>query len=185
MLHLRISDEQSNIDINKEFHKLIIDDRPVVHKILNKLEQGKYHSPYDFYDRFGCLLDISCLSSGAKAAFVTLFNPEMEINLAECGYNAIGMILNFLRDGHVVVHSDICLASVYYDESDRACDVALDGYRFTDIARLNEYIREYFPAPFPYLYDNVEELEPHDVSVYEKRFQGSGFAPFGTRISGV
>ena len=185
MLHLRISDEPSGMDIDREFDRVRIEDRPVVRKILNKLEQGSYHSPYDFCDRFGDLLDISCLCTGTKAALLVLFRPDEEINLIGCGYNAIGNILNFVRDGHVVVHSDICLASVCYDDSDCACDVALDGYRFTDIARLNEYITEYYPAPFPYLYDNVEELEPHDLSVYEELFQGTRFPPPGTRVCGV
>ncbi len=118
MLHLRISDEPSGMDIDIEFDKLRIEDRPVVRKILNKLEQGSYHSPYDFCDRFGDLLDISCLCTGTKAALLVLFRPDEEINLIGCGYNAIGNILNFVRDGHVVVHSDICLASVCYDDSD-------------------------------------------------------------------
>lgn len=63
--------------------------------------------------------------------------------------------------------------------------MSLNGYRFTTIPWLNEYITEYCPAPLPYLYDNVEELEPHDLSRYEKLIDLSAFPPLGTRVVGV
>lgn len=124
MLHLRISDSPPIMDINREFDNILIDDRPIVRLILNKLEHGRYESPYSLYDCFGTLLDISCLSAGAKAALLTAFRPDREISLLECGYNAIGYILNYVKDGSIVVHSDICLVSVYYDGKTPTCDVS-------------------------------------------------------------
>lgn len=183
MLHLRIANEACEIDVDEEFAKITLEDRPVVRKILEKLEGGTYCTPSYIQDRFGYRLSVSKLSTGCKAALLTVFRPDMEINLNECGHNAIGCILNFVTEGRVVVCTNICRASVYYDDDDLRCDVALNGYRFTDITRLNDYLTDYYPAPLPYLYDGIEELEPHDLSCFGNLFDRSDFPPLGTKIT--
>ena len=185
MLHLRIADEPCSIDIQEEFERLYVEDRPEVRKILERLEQGKYDSYHSFLNQFGDKVPISLLCSGTKAALVTAMRPDMEVNLIECGYNAIGCILSCVTEGQVVVHPEICYWSIYRFGEDTSCDVALEGYRFTDLSKLNEYITEYWPNPLPYLYDGIEELEPHDLSFYERFLNKPGFPPLGTRISGV
>lgn len=183
MLHFRIADEVVKVDVDAEFEKITISDGPIVRKIFEKLECGTFLTPRYFCDRFGYRISISNLSTGCKAALLTVFRPDMEINLNECGYNAIGCILNYVTEGSIVVSKNICFASVYYDDDDLQCDVALNGYRFTDISKLNDYITDYYPAPLPYLYNGIEELEPHDLSCFKEVFCQPSFPPLGTRIT--
>ena len=51
MLYLRIADELCTTDVFEEFEKLCLEDTPVVRKILERLEQGKYCNPYSFINR--------------------------------------------------------------------------------------------------------------------------------------
>ena len=111
------------------------------------------------------------------------FRPDTEINLSECGYNAIGYMLIYVTEESVVVRKNICFASMYYDDDDLQCDVALNGYHFTDISKLNDYITDYYPAPLPYLYDGIEELESHDLSCFGNLFDRPHFPPLGTKIT--
>ena len=184
MLNLRIANEACEIDVEAEFAKISMEDRPVVRTILEKLEGGTYCTPGYFQDRFGHKLSVSKLSTGCKAALLTVFRPDMEINLNEGGHNAIGCILNYVTEGRVVASTNICLASVYYDDDDLQCDVSLNGYRFTDITKLNDYLTDYYPAPLPYLYDGIEELEPHDLSCFGNLFDRPYFPSLGTKIAG-
>lgn len=173
------------MDVQEEFEKLYVEDTPAVCRILERLEQGKYCSHYCFLNRFGGKEYLSRLCSGTQAALLTAMRPDMEVNLIECGYNAIRCILSCVTEGRVVVHPEICHWSIYRFDDDTSCDVALDGYRFTDLSKLDEYLTEYWPNPLPYLYDGIEELEPHDLSVYEPFLNKPGFPPLGTRIEGV
>ena len=185
MLHLRISSEPTDFDVEDEFDKILIDDRPIVRKIIKDIEQGEYLSPYYFCDKRRGNIEIWNLSTGSKAAILAALRPEMNINLIECGYNTIGFILKYMTEGHITVHPYICDWSIFRFGDYTNCDVELEGYRFTDISKLNEYLTEYWPNPLPYLYDGIEELEPHDLSFYEPFLNKPGFPPLGTRIEGV
>ncbi len=165
MLHLRIANEPCTMDIQEEFEKLYVEDTPAVRRILERLEQGKYCSNYCFLNRFGGKVPLSRLCSGTQAALLTALRSNMEVNLIECGYDAIGCILSCVTEGRVVVHPEICHCSIYRFGEDTSCDVALEGYRFTDLSKLDEYITEYWPNPLPYLCDGIEELELHDLSL--------------------
>ncbi len=75
MLHLRIADEVCRIDVEAKFEKVAIEDRPVVRKILEKLEGGTYCTLRYFCGIYEHKLDISHLSTGCKAALLTVFAP--------------------------------------------------------------------------------------------------------------
>ncbi len=154
-------------------------------KIVKDIEQGEYLSPYYFRDKFGGDHEIWNLSTGSKAALLIALRPEMKISLIGCGYNVIGFILKYMKEGHITVHPYICDWAIYRLGDDTSCDVELEGYRFTDISKLNEYLTEYWPNPLPYRSDGIEELEPHDLSFYERFLNKPGFPPLGTRIEGV
>ena len=79
-------------------------------------------------------------------------------------------MLIYVTEESVVVRKNICFASMYYDDDDLQCDVALNGYHFTDISKLNDYITDYYPVSLPFLYNGIEKLEPHDLSCFNEVF---------------
>ena len=157
MVILIISDQRERkplIDISREFAKIRIDDRPVVRKFLKILDKAEYHSPEDVLDRFGHLTDIHCLSSGCKAALLTVFRPYMITDLAECGENARDAILNFSPGG--IILTSPFLTAVGYD--DPACDVCCNGYRFRNLLELNEYLTRWYPFSMDRMGSNTSEV---------------------------
>ena len=94
-----------------------------------------------FLDRFGNKLPLDYLSTGCKAALCVLYCGENVINLVECGINAQTVIVTELKDG--------CIFIPYHDDGfyrgssfSKSIDVGLDGYRFTDLSRLNYYLTD-------------------------------------------
>lgn len=183
MIFLRIDDTRCSMDVYGEFEKLMIDGRDITRMLIEKIESGKYLSPYQFVDRFNHYVDVSDMSMGCKAALLVVYRPDMEINLSECGDNAIGTILSNITEGKVSVHPDVRLSGLYYEDPSMHCDVGCMGYRFTNMGALSAYLTDFYPYPLPYLSDGVEELEPHDLSGFASFLKPPWFSDPGTRIS--
>lgn len=80
-------------DIEALFKQIRIKGTPEEKEAIYKIEHGKYNDSNSFIDRFGYKLYLSELSTGCKAALCVINNPDLQINLIECGINDIDVIL--------------------------------------------------------------------------------------------
>ena len=141
MLNIRLRDPNSklNFDIDGEFLGIKVSDTPTNRKIISSIEQGEYISPTFFKDRFGAKLFITELSTGCKAALLVA-NSNLEVDLQECGYNAVNYIIMNLDKGNIVLR-DTGISIALMEHSDlEPISVAIDGYHVKDLSTLNEYL---------------------------------------------
>ena len=130
-------------DIEALFKQIRIKGLPEEKIVISKIEQGKYNDDSSFIDRFGYKLYLSELSTGCKAALCVINKPNMQINLIECGINALDVIITTCKNGSVIIKErDITIRD--YSE-DGKIEVELDGYVFTTVNRLNYYLSDERP----------------------------------------
>lgn len=141
MLNIKIKEPGFHLptmDIDGEFYSYEIKDSPVNRILLQEIEQATYCDEMSFIDRFGYKLPKEFMSTGCKAALLVA-NTDIEVDLAECGPNAKGAIIQHVKSGKAIMPS--VTSYIPYDEDIcKPIEVQLDGYRFTDMGRLNRYI---------------------------------------------
>lgn len=142
MLKLCIAESNSletpTTDIEALFKQIRIQGTEEEKAVISKIEQGKYNDDISFIDRFGYKLYLSELSTGCKAALCVINKPNMQINLIECGINALDVILSICKNGSVIMRERGVTIKDYSE--DGRIEVELDGYLFTTIKRLNYYL---------------------------------------------
>ena len=142
MLKLCIAESNSletpTTDIEALFKQIRIKGTDEEKAVISKIEQGKYNDESSFIDRFGYKLYLSELSTGCKAALCVINKPDMQINLIECGINAIDVILSICKKGSVIMRERGVTIKDYSE--DGQIEVELDGYLFTTVERLNYYL---------------------------------------------
>lgn len=146
MLNVKISNEMCTTDIEELFLKINLTGTLEERKVIELIEQGKYNDKISYIDRFGFKLHLSEMSNGCKAALCILHNPNKEINIAECGLNARDIILTTFHDGNVIIEDKDVTINDYSNNG--VIDLCLDGYKFTEVNRLNFYLfneRPYAP----------------------------------------
>ncbi len=142
MLKLSIADLSANeipkTDIEALFKQIRIKGTPEEKAVISKIELGKYNDDSSFIDRFGYKLYLSELSTGCKAALCVLNKPDLQINLMECGINALDVILTTCKTGSVIMRERGITIKDYSENG--KIEVKLDGYLFTTVERLNYYL---------------------------------------------
>ncbi len=142
MLKLCIAESNSletpKTDIEALFKQIRIKGTNEEKAVISKIEQGKYNDDTSFIDRFGYKLYLSELSTGCKAALCVLNKPDMQIDLIECGINALDVILSICKSGSVIMRERGVTIKDYSE--DGKIEVELDGYLFTTVDRLNYYL---------------------------------------------
>ena len=108
--------------------------------ILREIEQAQYKDATHIIDRFGDKLSIDFISTGCKAALVVLNNPDKVVSLVECGYNARDIIINYCKDGAVIMPE----SAITIVKEVETIDIEMEGYKFTDIDEVNHYIQDYY-----------------------------------------
>lgn len=132
------SHETPTTDIEALFKQIRVKGTEEEKAVISKIEQGKYNDDNSFIDRFGYKLYLSELSTGCKAALCVLNKPDMQINLIECGINALDVILSICKNGSVIMRERGVTIKDYSE--DGRIEVELDGYLFTTVERLNYYL---------------------------------------------
>lgn len=125
-------------DIEALFKQIRIKGTEEEKAVIAKIEQGKYNDDNSFIDRFGYKLYLSELSTGCKAALCVINKPNMQINLIECGTNALDVILSTCKNGSIIMRERGVTIKDYSE--DGRIEVELDGYLFTTVERLNYYL---------------------------------------------
>lgn len=130
-------------DMEKEFAMIHLDGCDADHKIIEEIDEGRYLDTFSFIDRFGYKLRKSKLSAGSKAALTVYHRPNQKYLLIELGINAISTIFRYCKESEVWIYEpQITFESVNGTD----IDVLFNGYQFTNMDRLNYYIR------YEYLY---------------------------------
>ena len=114
-----------------------------VDKIIEYIDKGHYLNSSHFIDRFGNKLNMTCLSTGCKAALCTLCLPDSAISTYECGANAITAIIWFCNCGNILLDFDYHGIASYKAPE---IDVCVNGYCFSSAEKLVDYIENVYPA---------------------------------------
>lgn len=142
MLKINIFDDtehEMTTDVESLFASIKVEDTKTNRDIMLDIDSATYLNCEYFIDRLGCKLPIMYLSTGCKAALLVA-NTDIDIDVRECGHNAISAILQNCNTGTISL-IDLDTPFMYDSrKKDLPIDVDLDGYRFTDIRRLNHYI---------------------------------------------
>lgn len=151
MLRIYIRDESDDLsdidnlvyDVERAFGELEIPTNDLIKQAIADIDHGKMIDSYSIIDRFGYKLRISEISTGAKAAILTILQPDKVINLWEVGLNCRDWIVLNVPNGQVMMrYPNISIA--YPDSAlEKKIDVEIDGHnkRFTGIEELVRYIR--------------------------------------------
>lgn len=115
-----------------------ISDTDFSRKVLEVVEHGKYLNEFSFISRNGVVVSKNDLSTGSKTLFNVVDNPNMCVNLDECGYNVFDL-LQYIDDGEVFWRYPIAnirndAVKVYWVDEDLYFD-SLDS--FLDAVEIN------------------------------------------------
>ena len=141
-------------DVEQEFDAIKLTGTEVEASILLTIEKAKFNSEYSIIDRFGYKLRKEDISNGCKAALCVLNNPNKIVDLKECGLNARDAIVNFCRDGAILINDN----SITIRKLEENVSVSLDGYIFDDIDELNYYIDSVRPYDYVPRHKNKEMI---------------------------
>lgn len=139
-------------DAELEFARIRVTDTEYNRKAIKEIEEGEYYSDDRFIDRFDRPLFLNNLSTGCKAALVVGNNPDIVLDLKECGLNAIDFIVANCNTGNILIKyptNNIGLVKSKTGYSDTSIDVIFDDGKFTNTRDLNHYIEVLWPFYHP------------------------------------
>lgn len=138
-IHLKDEDKRLEFDIEGEFSSLLVQDTPLNRRLIKEIDKGEYRDSLYFIDRFGDKLSVRYLSTGCKAALLVA-NTNLNVDLQECGYNAVSAIVRNCTDGEItLIDTGLCI-TLEGNTLDTPIDVEIDGYNVKDINTLNQYL---------------------------------------------
>ena len=138
-IHLKDEDKRLEFDIEGEFSSLLVQDTPLNRRLIKEIDKGEYRDSLYFIDRFGDKLSVRYLSTGCKAALLVA-NTNLNVDLQECGYNAVSAIVRNCTDGEItLIDTGLCI-TLEGNPLDTPIDVEIDGYNVKDINTLNQYL---------------------------------------------
>lgn len=169
MLHLRIK-AYDNLDllyrkykikqeqnIDALFMKIKMQVTPETKQLVKDIESCELVSKNTFRDKFGNHRDIDDLSQGCKAALL-VYCGDTEIDFTSSGQNAIEATIRNVKHGKMVIPTPG--SDMEYDiDNPEQIDVEINGYRFSTIPRLNDYIQEEWPDEPDLTTGFVEKVE--------------------------
>lgn len=141
MLKISLRDEGTKLrfDVDGEFLMLTAADTPLNRQLIKEIDKGEYIDSYTFKDRFGRVLGVESLSTGCKAALLVA-NTDLNVDLQECGTNAVSAIIRNCTDGSItLIDTGLCI-TLEGNPGSTPIDVAIDGYHVKDLDTLNQYL---------------------------------------------
>lgn len=136
---LREPDSKLEFDIEKEFNSLEVKGTSLNKALINEIEQANYEDEASFIDRFGYKLYMEYLSTGCKAALLVA-NTNLNVDLQECGSNAVSAIVRLCNNGNITLIDKGISIPYKYTTKAVDIDVAIDGYHVKDLNTLNQYL---------------------------------------------
>lgn len=107
--------------------------------ILSEIEKGKFYSEEFFTDRFGGQLYWEFLSTGSKAALLTVLEPDYVVNMAEAGQNVLSCLVKNKMSGNVYIDSISRIIAL--PDYDIPVDLYYAGINFETINQLSTWRR--------------------------------------------
>lgn len=132
-------------DINAEFDRLGLTGSDIENSFLFNLEKGRFieGESFAYIDRFGFKLRTDEMSTGCKAAICVLRSGDKLINLSECGFNAVGMILSWCKNGNIYI-PEFNIPFPDYTRGE-AVEIQFNHYLFSSLSRFNHYLSSEYP----------------------------------------
>lgn len=146
-------------DIDAEFSSIEVKDTETNRRLIKGIDNATLIDSKYIKDRFGCKLSINDLSTSCKAALLLCDEPDKIIDLSECGYNAVQVILRSVKNGTALIEynpSSFGYTSEENKEKARSLvkdhkeyrvpiDVYNDEYKFSSLDRLAYYLENEKP----------------------------------------
>jgi hypothetical protein len=133
-----ISEEQIIRNVDFAFNDIQLTGTEKERKAIQMLELGKFNDGDSYIDRYGYKLHKSDMSVGCKAILLVSDVPNMWVDTAECGLNALTTLLNVCDTGKIILRDLECKLPTYgYSDS---INVRFKGRKFSSLSKLNEYI---------------------------------------------
>lgn len=146
MLHIQLSDhitiDENIIERNVEelFARIILQGTAKEREALKLIEKAEYIDSESIIDRFGYKLRIDNISTGCKAILCVLNMPETWIDTAECGMNALSVLVSLCEEGHVIMYdTGVTFTTLGLNT---CINVEIEGKVFHDTMSLNDYIQD-------------------------------------------
>ena len=119
------------------FDSVVLSDKPLVRRVLQKIDEAEYSSEDYFTDRNHDInMRKDYLSTGAKTLINIIENPDICFDVCECGNNAL-CLLSEIHDGSIVWEVPVALGADVL-----SCDICFRGKHFTDFLEFQEYAKE-------------------------------------------
>lgn len=131
-------------DVERAFAAIRLKGTTEERNIIKYIDKAEYNGELSFIDRFGYKLYTSELSTGCKAALCVINYPDKIVDLRECGYNARDAVINFCKEGNILIEDNSITVRKLVDE----ISVNLDGYGFNDVNELNYYVDDVRPYEY-------------------------------------
>lgn len=97
-IYTRIEDIANGVKLIRNndsyFKQTMLEDTPLVRKVLREIDKAEYSSPLYFVGRDKNMgaLNKSCLSTGCKTLLNIIQNPDICFDVIECGPNALELL---------------------------------------------------------------------------------------------
>lgn len=123
-------------DVEQFFPQVLIADCEFNREVIRVIDGGEYVSTTMFKDRFGGGLRKSCLSTSCKT-LITLYQcPDIIVNCAEIGVNALDYVVKCPNANAYFPNSDFDI------QTKLTCTVFVNGKECKDLLTLNNTIME-------------------------------------------
>lgn len=145
-------------DAEMAFDMVALTGDEVDRKLINFIEKGEYLNQEWFTDRFGGKCSTTHLSTGCKAALAIHHMPDVPINCAEMGDNALSYLIMFCQEGTIIIHNK---QYAFITRGSNGISVSYRGCEFTDFDYFADYMYHWWPDPPAGMieYDRMEAEE--------------------------
>ena len=123
-------------DVERFFPQVLIRDCEFNREVIRTIDRGEYVSPTLFNDRFGRGLHSKCLSTSSKILILLNQRPDVVINCAEIGRNALDYIVKCHNGNAFFPNNDFDIQAI------PTCSVSVNGKECGSLSELNDAILE-------------------------------------------
>lgn len=138
-----LPDMPVELDAEAFFSKVRLDGCDYDRTILSSIENGRFVDNSEFIDRFGRTLPRKFLCTGSKIAFILYHVPNVIINGAELGCNALVEVAKSCHAGALLLPATNYHVPCEFDDVE--IDVVCKGRHYTSLDAFSEYMMEEAP----------------------------------------
>lgn len=130
------------LDPDVMFGQVRLSGDDVERRMIEEIERGQYLDNVSFIDRFGFKVPRQFMSMGCKTAIAVHHFQNRVINCIEAGVNAIGRILLYCPDAHIILPD---VAGGFGCSKAASTKVQYGPYVFENAAYFSKYMEKDWP----------------------------------------